>query len=356
MKQNVLRRSLSLVMILALLLGLLPPAGARFIRTESDLQALTYEANGETSGQLASEAQQEPKTPQSHDPEEIVRVSIVLEDPSALEMGYTMENFAHDDQTVSYRSQLQRKQEELVTRIQSATETTLDVVWNLTLAANVISANVPYGQIETISAVDGVREVSLEAQYLPCVVEGEGGIDPAMATSPEQTGIPVAYALGYTGAGSRIAVIDTGLAMEHQSFSVGGYEYSLAMQAAAQNKSLEEYKAELNLLTQAEIASVLEQLNASRRTGGLSAGDVYKTSKIPFGYNYIDNNPGYVDHNMDAQGGHGSHVAGIVAANRYLLNADGTFSEALETVAVQGVAPDAQILVMKVFGINGGGG
>ena len=49
-----------------------------------------------------------------------------------------------------------------------------------------------------------------------------------------------------------------------------------------------------------------------------------------------------VTHDNDYAGDHGTHVAGIAAAN------------ATEGTDVVGVAPDAQILVMKVFGVNGG--
>ena len=56
----------------------------------------------------------------------------------------------------------------------------------------------------------------------------------------------------------------------------------------------------------------------------------------------------------DKQGDHGSHVTGIAAGNRYIKNEDGSFSPALDTALTQGVAPDAQVFVMKVFGTNGG--
>ena len=41
----------------------------------------------------------------------------------------------------------------------------LDVVWNLTLATNIISANVQYGQIEKIEKIKGVDSVLIETQY-----------------------------------------------------------------------------------------------------------------------------------------------------------------------------------------------
>ena len=50
------------------------------------------------------------------------------------------------------------------------------------------------------------------------------------------------------------------------------------------------------------------------------------------------------DHSRDSQGDHGTHVAGIAAAN---ANVEGT--------EVVGMAPDAQVIVMKVFGATRAG-
>lgn len=71
---------------------------------------------------------------------------------------------------------------------------------------------------------------------------------------------------------------------------------------------------------------------------------------MPFGYNYIDNSL-YLTHDEDMQGGHGSHVAGIANANRYIPDGEGGYREAATATGVVGNAPDSQILVMKVFGI-----
>lgn len=64
----------------------------------------------------------------------------------------------------------------------------LDVVWNLTLVANIISANVEYGKIEEIESMDGVKEVLVETKYLPAVVDKEEAADSAMATSSSMIG------------------------------------------------------------------------------------------------------------------------------------------------------------------------
>ena len=65
----------------------------------------------------------------------------------------------------------------------------------------------------------------------------------------------------------------------------------------------------------------------------------YFTDKVPFGYNYADGNNDVIDSTGSE---HGMHVAGIVAANGD--------DEGLSTLdAVKGVAPEAQLLAMKVF-------
>ena len=71
------------------------------------------------------------------------------------------------------------------------------------------------------------------------------------------------------------------------------------------------------MLDEEEIAAALPKLNASKRYAGLTASDLYINLKAPFGFCYIDKDLD-VTHDNDAQGEHGSHVAGIASANRYL--------------------------------------
>ncbi len=278
---------------------------------------------------------------------DLVRVSIFLEDAPAISK-FGVQNIAENQAAVQYRASLETRQEAMAQAIsaQALGGKQLDVVWNLTLAANLISANVEYGEIAAIRQVPGVEQVILETQYAPAVVDVDLPDDPNMSTSSSMIGSNAAWAAGYTGAGSRIAVIDTGTDTDHQSFSAAGFDYSLQKQAEQAGKTVEDY----NLLDTAEIASVLSQLHVS---SGVTANQLYLNTKLPFGYNYVDKDLD-ITHDRDQQGEHGSHVAGISTANAYIPNADGTFSNALDTVKVQGVAPDAQLITMKVFGKNGG--
>ena len=58
-------------------------------------------------------------------------------------------------------------------------------------------------------------------------------------------------------------------------------------------------------------------------------------------------------HDNDSASEHGSHVAGISVANRLVKSGD-DYVSAVDTVGVVGNAPDAQVIVMKVFGKGGG--
>lgn len=348
------RRILSLLLVLAMILtgqfsvtaAASPTSGAE------DLTFHKVDA-GSVSTQLDSTAGQEVESLQTdqtlYEDTDQVRVTIFLEQAATLER-FDSQNVASNVQAMSYRQILAQKQEEVQSRIEAATGQELQVAWNMTLATNAISANVEYGQIQQILDVSGVKDLVIETRYEPAVVDQTLETDPNMATSSEMIGSGLAWASGYTGAGSRVAIIDTGIDTDHQSMDADAYWYSLQQQAKEAGVDFETYVEGLNLLDQAEIDRVWDQLNISDRA---KSSRVYINSKLPFGYNYVDTNY-RVNHDRDTQGSHGSHVAGIAAANDYIKNADGSFSPALDTAKMQGVAPDAQILTMKVFGNYGG--
>ena len=274
--------------------------------------------------------------------DEVVRVTIVLEEASTIEAGYSISTIGVNPQAVSYRNKLEAKQRDIEEVIEEEVlgGEELDVAWNLTLAANAISANVEYGLIEDIKALDGVVDVFMEAQYAPAAAEA-GEITPNMFTSDSMIG---SDKVDYTGAGKRIAVIDTGIDDTHQSFDEGAFNHALA--------ELEEEDIYYDdLLDKYELSYLYGQLSINEYID--DSDELYKNSKIPFAYNYIDHSSFDTDHLKDAYGNHGSHVAGIAAANRYVPDGNG-YADALEKVNVQGVAPDAQLLIMKVFGSAGG--
>ncbi len=335
------RKLLALALAICMLLSLAAPAAA----APAGKVTFTKVDNSAVSAGLLTKADELHEMTDYVDTD-MVRVSIFLDGKSTIMAGYATNDIAANPQAMAYRADLKDQQAAVTAAIERKLGQKLDVVWNLTLAANIISANVKFGQIEQIEAVKGVSKVLIETRYEPDVVKTEEKADPNMSTSSAQIGSAAAWAAGYTGAGSRIAVIDTGSDIDHQSLNAAAFEHSLAVNAEAKGMSYEEYVASLDLLDAEEIAAVAADLNAPVST------EAYINSKLAFGYNYIDKSL-VVHHDDDSQGSHGSHVAGIAAANAYIQTDDG-FVPALESAMVQGVAPDAQLITMKVFGKAGG--
>ena len=111
--------------------------------------------------------------------------------------------------------------------------------------------------------------------------------------------------LGYKGEGMVISIIDTGIDYNHKDLVIS-----------------DPSKAKLT----------------SKNPEGLGK---YYTDKVPYGYNFADCNDDVIDSN-ESTGMHGMHVAGIAAAN-------GKQEDTSSFKAIQGVAPEAQLLDMKVF-------
>ena len=399
--KNIVRRGLALVLAMVMVLGL----GVSGVQAAPS--GITFEKLDHVSTDLfGTGAVIENQNEKLHADTDMVRVMIVLEGEPAVGKLQGGEEFTANMDAVNYREQLhaeQLKTAEIISR-QALKGRKLDVVWNLTLMANAISANVRYGDIEAISQVDGVERVYLETVYEPQKAETNNIV------AQEMTGANVAQnSYGYYGAGTAIAVVDTGTDPDHQSFSAEGFAYAMSLNAAEAGMDLGSYLRSLDLIDVAHINSVLSQLNVGKRFPELTAQELYVNAKRPFNFNYVDGTLD-VSHDNDDMGSHGSHVAGIAAANRFIpvtklidlngdgemneadaqtlmdhiilgtpaenlytadLNTDGVlderdvtalldavstgfYADAAKLVGVTGVAPDAQIVTMKVFGATGG--
>lgn len=275
-----------------------------------------------------------------YDADEIVRLIVVVDDDSLLEQGFSSEEIAANTAAVAQEVQSMVARQEAVaadiaealTPAAYAAETgasDLDIKYHYSVALNGFAMEAPYGALEAIRALDSVQAAFVAPTYsLPEDMSSQlsNTASPAMYATQYGFGTLQAWnAMGYTGEGMRIAIIDTGLDLDHPSFA-----------AAPPSPSL----------TQAEIESVMGNLNATELYNAsssvkLTANRLYRSEKVPFGFNYVDETLD-ITHDNDTQGDHGTHVAGIAAAN------------VVEGSDVAGVAPDAQLLIMKVFGANGG--
>lgn len=152
------RKALALLLAVCMVLSLVPAA---YAAPENGTWQVPF-TEVEDAQALELREPVEETTPETlYDANETVRVSIVLEEPSTLERGYATADIASNGGATAYRSGLQKGQETMAQTIsrQALSGEELDVVWNLTLAANLISADVAYGDIEAIQAVPGVKEV-----------------------------------------------------------------------------------------------------------------------------------------------------------------------------------------------------
>ena len=345
MKHWNLKRVLSLLLVVCMVTGLLSGVSAM-----AEDQTANYHEISTDGLKLATEdnaAADETETEEApYADTDVVRVFVVLEDKPVLQQGYATRGIAGNAAAMAASKALEAKQAALAAEISAnvLSGETLNVHWNLTLAANAMSVDLPYGKMDEVEALKGVKSVMLVPQYS---IDPREQADLNTISSGNMIGSYNAWLEGYTGAGSRIAIVDTGLDSDHPSFNSAAFDYSLLVTSTKNGKQIADY----NLLTAAKINEVLPQLHAAERYEGLTGNALYVSSKIAFGFNYIDATLD-ITHDNDQQGDHGTHVAGIATANRYVENADGTYTYADNGVV--GVAPDAQVVVMKVFGKNGG--
>lgn len=184
------------------------------------------------------------------------------------------------------------------------------VRYDYTLLLDGFAVECDYGCLEEIRALPGVRDAYVAEQYeLPTT--------PQMSSSNQMIGSAAAWGAGYDGSGMVVAVLDTGIDTDHDAFAVDPKTPSMTKQSVQM------------LLAQ-------QELNAEKRKS-ISTDQVYLSAKLPFVFDYADN-----DTDVNHHGGsyHGTHVAGTIAGNP----ADGTIS---------GVAPQAQLVIMKVFSDSG---
>lgn len=205
----------------------------------------------------------------------------------------------------------------------------LELVAQWTAVMNGMSIRVPYGLLPQIQALDGVKRAYVEHTYRhPEPVSIGQAQDSLYGYSLDMTNLEPVWNAGYTGKGMTVAVLDSGLDMTY-----AGGTITRCHEAFTENSFRSELEDSDLRFTETGLRLLLSgmDLNAAGTTD-----DLYKNRKVPFAYDYADG-----DFNVQpVSSDHGTHVSGTIAG--YAKTADGG-------VKFSGVAPDAQILVMKVF-------
>ncbi len=268
---------------------------------------------------------------------EEVRVFIIMEGDSILEQGFSVREISEDLHAQSSSQETEEKQRMVMEQVQRAVRyQPVEIRYQFSLLANAVSATVQYGDIERIKNVEGVKAVYEVPKYhLQDTV-----VKPNTYTAGEMVGSYDVWDSGYTGAGRRIAILDTGIDEDHPSFDPGAFAYGQKITEKTTGREVQKEE----LLDIQDISKVFERLKISQLQDGITPETLYRNQKIAFAFNYAGGN---LDISHEC-GDHGTHVAGIAAANEYVPKENEGYQEQPEGVA--GIAKDAQILVMKVFG------
>lgn len=262
--------------------------------------------------------------------DEVVTFIVELETKPLLAAGYSTSEIAA--QSVGVRA-YQSKQETSIQTVQTTLKNTFgkdesfSLGYTYTIGMTGMAVRTEFGNKDAIKAIKGVKNVYVAPTYsIPddTAASTVGTLEPLTANATTMVGANVLNESGYTGKGMKIAILDTGILLDHPNF-----------------QALPEDALTEDSMTRESVDAIWKTLNASQMTNMLNLS--YYNTKIPFIFNYFWGNFD-VSHTGTANHDHGTHVAGIAAGNK------------IDTSTAVGVAPDAQLVVMQVFSNTGGAG
>ncbi|MBH0164239.1 S8 family serine peptidase [Fictibacillus sp. 7GRE50] len=281
----------------ATLLSLSSAMSATNVRAESNVELTKFE-----SLQIAEQQKLELSKP--FGTKDIVRVIVELEGDPAISYP-TSKGVRYKDLSTNKKKELQsevkEEQSEFLTDVK-ADKIDFQVENTFTTVMNGVSGEVEFGDIDELEKLPNVEAVSVVNEY------ERPKEKPQMISSKELVETIQTWNAGFDGKGMVVGVIDTGIDYTHKDMVLTNPTPKLTASQVADLVSKEGLKGK------------------------------YYTNKVPYGYNYADKNSEVLDLGPDASM-HGMHVAGTVGAN-----GDETKD------GLKGVAPEAQLLALKVFG------
>ena len=240
------------------------------------------------------------------DPNELVRVVVEMEDePSIAEATRQGKKFKDLPKQAKDKMKADKLKGQAATKSKAKDKgVKLKEYESFTTIVNGFSADVSFKDIEALKEIPGVAEVSITNEYQ------RPEATPEMKYSKELVEAQSAWRdYGFKGEGMVIGIIDTGLDPSHRDMVLTDDS--------------------TGALTEAEVNEAAEAFNLP---------GTFRTAKVPYGYNYMDDNQEIRDIAPGASM-HGMHVSGIAGANGDEENG-----------GIKGIAPEAQLLALKVFG------
>ena len=216
-------------------------------------------------------------------PSEKVRIIVELEKAPAIETA-TKKGVLYKELPESQRTSLEASIETDQVNVQASIKkfaTNMNIKENFTTVFNGFSAEVDAKDVERIALTAGVKAVTESTEY------ARPSAQPDMVHSKELVQAQLAWEkYNFKGEGMVVGVIDTGIDPSHRDMVL------------TDNASGD--------ITSAEVGELLGN-------GSIEDGKFY-TAKVPFGYNYMDENNEIRDIGPGASM-HGMHVSGTVGAN-----------------------------------------
>ena len=295
------KKSLAFLLMLVLLLQLLPMGVLAAEPSGTPVGDVINVGPADASTELLSSSISDKKTDVQIDVGEEVNFLVELEAKpliSYLGQGYDSTEELLTSDTTAQRT-VSSAQAKVSRAIQALDD--VEIMDTYSLLLNGFAVKAPYGQKSAIAAIPGVRAVELAQSYERPVVTDEETAQPYLHTS----GDLVHASKDYTGSGILVGILDTGLDKTHEAFAT---------------------MPETQSMTKDRVQEALDNLNFHAQG---TADQMYVSGKVPYSFDYADEDTDVTDVE-----GHGTHVAGIVAANCENLT---------------GMAPDAQLAIFKVF-------
>ncbi|MDX8361149.1 S8 family serine peptidase [Cytobacillus sp. IB215316] len=290
----------SVIFMLILLLAISQPGFGKttFATTESsNLLDLTSQVKGNKVDIQANSGFED---------EDEVRVIVELEGDPAIIFAQN-KGIRYKDLTqtkkVELNEDIAEEQTDLLSQLQKK-RIELDVENQFSVVVNGISGKMKFGDIEDLESLSSVASVHIATKYERPEPEMNSSGDIVQAAKVWES------VHGYKGEGMVVGIIDSGIDPWHRDM----------------------------ILTDDSTGEITEAEVEELRSGEKQLPGKYFTAKVPYGYNYIDKN----DEIRDLGPGttmHGMHVAGTVGANGDEANG-----------GIKGIAPEAQLLALKVFG------
>lgn len=226
----------------------------------------------------------------------------------------TFSDFAASRQGNEVKTEIQKQHSLFLSNLNKAgIDYTLK--YSYTVLNNGVAIKVNSDAYNKIKNMSGVTAIAVSETYS----------EPTVAVKNDAnvytTGIYDSSDLPEKGAGMVVAILDTGLDYTHEAF-----------RTVPTDKS--------KLWTKETVAAKMAAADDFKANA--TADQVYYSEKIPFAYDYADDDPDV----FPSYSSHGTHVAGIVAGQSdYVVN-----KETQEKFI--GVAPEAQLVICKVFTDN----